>query len=159
MQTYKVDSTDLEILNLLRVDGRLAKSKIAQSVNLGEVPCWRRVKHLEELGIISSYIALIDKEKLGYCFEAFVYLSVDMIGEASVQEFTAQIEVFPEVSGFYHTTGEYDYCLHVVTKDVQHFRKFIDQKLRCLKHIKKMSTSVILKAIKEEHNIVLQQKK
>jgi DNA-binding Lrp family transcriptional regulator len=157
MQTYKVDAVDLEILNLLQANGRLAKSKIAQSVNLSEVPCWRRVKHLEEVGIISSYIALVDKEKMGYQFQAFISLCVDMSNEEALHEFRTRISCFPEVLGFYNVTGEYDYLLQVVTKDVKHFRDFIDENLRGMTCIEKMFTTVVLNAIKEEHNIALSQ--
>jgi len=140
---------------LLQADGRISKAKIAQSVNLSEVPCWRRVRYLEDAGFISSYVALIDKEKLGYKFHAFVHIKVDILNSAEIEDFQKLIASAPQVLGFYSTTGDYDYVLFVVTRDVTGFRNFIDESLRSMVCIKKINTSVVLNTIKSESNIIL----
>ena len=155
MENYKIDSIDLKILNLLQADGRITKAKIAQSVNLSEVPCWRRVRYLEEAGFISSYVALVDKEKLGYKFHAFVHVKVDIPDSTGIDDFQKLICSSPEVLGFYNTTGDYDYVLFVVTRNVAGFRNFIDESLRSIACIKKINSSVVLNTIKNESNITL----
>lgn len=156
MENYKIDDIDLKILKLLQSNGRLSKAKIAQSVHLSEVPCWRRVRQLENCGFISSYVALINQAMLGYNFHAFVHLKVVIDSPEANQLFRTTISQFPEVLGFYNTTGDFDYVLFVVTRDVAGFSQFLDERLRQHPCISRMNTSVVLDTIKSDTSINLQ---
>ena len=156
MNYYKTDEVDLKILNLLQINCRLSKARIAQKVNLSAAPCWRRVRSLEQAGVISSYVAVINREMLGYQFQAFVHIHADICGATASQEFQHLISLHREVCGFYNTTGDFNYVLHVVTKDMARFRHFIEQDLRRYECIKRINSSVVLSTIKNEQNFVLQ---
>ena len=156
METYKIDEIDLKILKLLQSNGRLSKAKIAQSVHLSEVPCWRRVRQLENCGFISSYVALINQAMLGYSFYAFVQLKVVLDGPEASRLFRATISQLPEILGLYSTTGEFDYVLFVVARDVNEFGQFLEEQLRHRPGICRINTSVVLETIKSDTSINLQ---
>jgi Lrp/AsnC family leucine-responsive transcriptional regulator len=158
METYKIDEVDLKILKLLQSDGRMSNAKIARSLQLGEVPCWRRIRCLEDSGYITSYETLVNQNLLGYGFHAFVHLKVDIASDEANQVFRNTISQFPEVLGFHNTTGDFDYVLFVVTRDVRNFSKFVEERLRghpCGQLISRINSSVVLDTIKNDARIDL----
>lgn len=156
METVKIDEIDLKILGLLQANGRLSKSKIAQSVHLSEVPCWRRVRHLEQAGVISSYVALINQTMLGYTFSAMAQLKFGFESEDGHRAMRDVVARLPEVLGLYSTIGDYDYVLFMVTRDVQGFRQFVEQQLRALPGVTRITTTVVLDTIKSDARVNLQ---
>ena len=155
MKNCKIDALDLKILKTLHFNARLSKSKIAQSVNLREMPCWRRVQQMEDEGIIKAYTTLIDQEKLGFRFQSYVQVDADVSGVTSSHEFQKAICSFPAVQGFFNTIGDFNYLLHVVTRNVQEFHFFLEQELKAHPCVKRINSSVVLNTIKNENSIIL----
>ncbi len=148
-ESFKLESLDRDLLNLLQESGGLSNAKIADAVHLSETPCWRRIKKLEEEGFIDSYTALLNRKRLGYSFQAIVSLCVSSHTPEITRNFEATIAAYPEVLAFYNMTGEYDFVVIVISKNVDTYRIFIENAFRKLDCITKISTSVVLHKIKE----------
>ena len=117
-------SKDREIMNLLQQDSSLSVGDIARKVGLSVTPCWRRIQKLEETGIIRGRVALLDKDKLGLGMTVFVALKTDQHNAEWLEEFAQKISSYPEVVEFYRMSGEVDYLLRVVGKDMAAYDQF-----------------------------------
>ena len=126
----ELDITDRKILKLLQANGQLSNLELAQAVNLSPSPCLRRVKRLEEAGVISRYVALLHAPAVGLGLRAFVNVRLEKYGSAApgkapADVFRAAVATWPEVTACYAMTGEMDYLLEVVVADMAHFSRFI----------------------------------
>ena len=119
-----MDRLDRKILRLLQEDATLAVADIAKKVGLSTTPCWRRIQKLEEAGIIRGRVALLDKDKLGLGMTVFVALKTDQHNAEWLEEFAQKISSYPEVVEFYRMSGEVDYLLRVVGKDMAAYDRF-----------------------------------
>lgn len=117
-------SKDREIMDLLQQDSSLSVGDIARKVGLSVTPCWRRIQKLEETGIIRGRVALLDKDKLGLGMTVFVALKTDQHNAEWLEEFAQKISSYPEVVEFYRMSGEVDYLLRVVGKDMASYDRF-----------------------------------
>ena len=117
-------SKDREIMDLLQKDSSLSVGDIARKVGLSVTPCWRRIQKLEEAGIIRGRVALLDKDKLGLGMTVFVALKTDQHNAEWLEEFAQKISSYPEVVEFYRMSGEVDYLLRVVGKDMAAYDRF-----------------------------------
>ena len=117
-------SKDREIMDLLQQDSSLSVGDIARKVGLSVTPCWRRIQKLEEAGIIRGRVALLDKDKLGLGMTVFVALKTDQHNAEWLEEFAQKISSYPEVVEFYRMSGEVDYLLRVVSKDMAAYDQF-----------------------------------
>ena len=117
-------SKDREIMDLLQQDSSLSVGDIARKVGLSVTPCWRRIQKLEEAGIIRGRVALLDKDKLGIGMTVFVALKTDQHNAEWLEEFAQKISSYPEVVEFYRMSGEVDYLLRVVGKDMAAYDRF-----------------------------------
>jgi Lrp/AsnC family transcriptional regulator len=115
---------DREIMKLLQQDSSLSVGDIARKVGLSVTPCWRRIQRLEEAGIIRGRVALLDKDKLGLGMTVFVALKTDQHNAEWLEEFAQKISSYPEVVEFYRMSGEVDYLLRVVGKDMATYDRF-----------------------------------
>lgn len=133
MAQITLDKTDRKILAILQSDGRLSNQEVAERVNLSPSPCLRRIKNLEEAGIIRQYVALLDPEKIGLGLLAYVNVRLEKHGDPSASggarspraDFAASVEFWPEVVACYAMTGEMDYLLRVHVEDMAHFSRFM----------------------------------
>lgn len=143
MTKISLDKTDRKILAILQGDGRLANQDVAEQVNLSPSPCLRRIKRLEEAGVIRQYVALLDPEKIGLGLLAYVNVRLERHSEASAQsmaralapaatasaspraDFAVAVAQWPEVVACYAMTGEMDYLLRVHVEDMEHFSRFM----------------------------------
>lgn len=131
MAEISLDRTDLRILDLLQGHGRLSNQEIAERVALSPSPCLRRIKRLEDAGVIRQYVALVDPERVGLGLLAYVSVKLEKRGKMPMEEFGAQVQGWPEVAACYAMTGDMDYLLRVHVRDLQHFSRFVlDQLLR-----------------------------
>ena len=125
-----LDKKDLEILAILQKDAGRSIESIAEQVQLTKNPCWRRVQKMEEMGIIKKRVALLDGEKLGLGVSVFVQVKTNQHNTDWLQRFAQNAATFPEVVGFYRMSGDYDYLLRVVVKDIpaydDFYKRFID---------------------------------
>lgn len=119
-----LDKTDRTLLRLLQQDGTLALAELAEAVNLTTTPCWKRLKRLEENGILRQRVALLDPVKLGLSFTAFVQIKTSNHSKEWYHEFVGTVSDFPEVMEFYRMAGEYDYMMKVQVADMAAFDQF-----------------------------------
>ena len=143
-----LDSKDIQILDLLQRDGSLSTQDIANRVNLSQSPCWRRINRLEEQGLISKKVALLDREKLGMDVVVFATVNLSTLGRGNLEEFEREVEILPEVTECYTMAGTWDYMLKIVVQDIRHYEIFVRQKLTKLSHIDEVHSHIAVTEIK-----------
>src|SRR5689334_18304601 len=119
-----LNRTDRRLLEILQKDGRLSNLELASRVNLSPSACLRRVRALEESGIIRSYAALLDPKRVGVGLMAFVTVKLEKRGRMPTDAFARAVKDWPEVLGCHALTGDMDYLLRVQVADLEHFSKF-----------------------------------
>jgi Lrp/AsnC family transcriptional regulator, leucine-responsive regulatory protein len=156
MPKIELDKTDRKILSILQTDGRLSNQEVAERVNLSPSPCLRRVKNLEESGVIRQYVALLDPDKIGLGLLAYVNVRLEKHSDAAGAssrspraDFAASVANWPEVVACYAMTGEMDYLLRVHVEDMEHFSHFMMETL--LKHpaVLDVKSSFALQRVKD----------
>lgn len=148
----KLDRTDRKILEALQQDARLSSAELAERVSLTTSPCWRRVKRLEEEGVIRGYEAKIDPERLGYQVTAFVYISLDLKGTQHLHEFERAVLGIPQVLACHRISGRYDHQLVVVAEDLAAYGQFAETHINGLPYLKEIYTSFVLREVKAATN-------
>lgn len=143
-----LDSIDRKILALLQQDGRLTVQEIAGRVGLSASPCHRRIKRMEESGLISRYIALVDQKAAGLPVSVFVSIKLERQKEADLARFAKAISGWSEVLECYLMTGPRDYLLRVVVADLAAYEQFLKRKLTRLDGISSIESSFALDQIK-----------
>lgn len=151
----QVDSINMEILNQLQNDGRMSNAKLADRLSMSETPCWRRLKKLEECGYIESYQANLNRRKLGLGVMAFVQLSCSEHDQVSTSEFQRIIEMTPSILSCHNTTGEDDFLLVVVARDLDDYSAFVDSTLRRLPGVTSIRSNLSLKEMKSSNKLPL----
>lgn len=144
-----LDRTDLRILEQLQKDGRLSNQELAERVSLSPSPCLRRLKRLEESGVIRSYVALLDPDRIGLGLLAYVSVKLEKRDRMPMDEFRARVQSWPEVLACYAMTGEMDYLLRVHVEDLQHFSRFVMDQLLKQPGVVDVRSSFALERIKE----------
>ena len=109
-----------------------------------------RVKNLKEKGIIKSYRAIIDPKAIGYTVQALIMINLAQHQIQSITDFEDRVLAIPEVKTGFHITGRYDYCLHVVLRDIDHLAQLIKNTLSKLPGLERQETFLIFSSIKEE---------
>ncbi len=143
-----LDRIDTNILRELQADGRLSWVELAERVNLSATACQRRVQTMFEKGIINCISAQIDPEALGYEVEAYVSVYVDRQDVELAQKFRKAIRDYPEVQTCHMITGQVDYLIRVIAKDLKSYGRFIEEKILRLPGVKDASSSIVLDRIK-----------
>jgi DNA-binding Lrp family transcriptional regulator len=149
----ELDSTDLKILDALQDDGRISNLDLAEKVFLSPSACLRRVRILEEAGIISRYSAVLDAEKLGLEVDAFVQVTMRRDVERWHEDFLSALQHYPEVVGSYIITGEANYLLRVKARNLKHYSSFVLEKLYKTPGVLDIRSNIVLQVIKETHGI------
>lgn len=147
------DRTDRRILDLLQQDGKLSNQEVAERVNLSPSPCLRRIRRLEEAGVIRQYVALLEPKKLGLGLLAFATVRLEKQAEAPrrspIDAFRAAVQSWPEVVACYAMTGEMDYLLRVQAKDLEHYSRFVLDHLLRHPAVVDVKSSFALERIKD----------
>ena len=147
MSILDLDKLDYKILEHLQTEGRISNLELAEKVGLSPSPCSRRVKHLEDIGVIRRYVALLDAAAVGWSVSVFVSVTLEReIGE-QLNRFEDAIGGFPEVMECYLMTGDSDYLLRVVVEDVQAYERFLRNKLTLVPGVASIKSSFALKQI------------
>lgn len=144
----KLDSTDIRILTTLQNDARITNVALAEAVHLSPAPCLRRVRELEQQGVIRSYTTLLDPERLGWEVSVFIEVRLERQVVNDLKIFESQIECYPEVMECYLMTGTSDYLLRVVAKDLKSLQSFITDKLAGIPNVANLRSSIALKQVK-----------
>ncbi|TKW66634.1 MAG: Lrp/AsnC family transcriptional regulator [Paracoccus denitrificans] len=146
----KTDLThaDRMILRELQQDCRLSNAQLAERVGLSASACWRRVRTLEEEGVIAGYAAAVDPDNAGLAFHAIVHVRLARHDRSAVQRVMTELSIRPEVVECFATTGQYDYHLRVLCADMTAYRHFLDDFLFRLPAIESAQTNVVLESLK-----------
>lgn len=148
MARFKLDRIDRRILAHLQVAGNLANNELADKVGLSPSPCLRRVKALEEAGVISRYVALVDPASVDLPVNIFVSVSLDRQVEERLDAFEAAVMERPEVLECYLMTGDADYLLRVVVPDLASYERFLKEHLTRIPGIASIRSSFALKQVR-----------
>ncbi|MBB4290701.1 DNA-binding Lrp family transcriptional regulator [Rhizobium leguminosarum] len=139
---------DIRILKALQSEGRLTNQELAERVGMSTSPCWRRVKRLEESGVIRGYQALVDRRAVGLGVLAFVRVQIDTHSHDEAERFEREVGELEAVIACYSVAGEADFLLQVVATDLDNYAEFAMTVIRRLPGIKEMHTMFVLKDIK-----------
>lgn len=142
------DETDRQLMQALQANARLTTGELAQLTGLSQSPCWRRVRQLEEAGLIDGYHARLDRRALGWGVVAFVSITLDFQNEERSAEFTAAVAALPEVVMFHAVTGSADFLLMVLAQDLDAYSRLLQGKLHRLPGVKQVQTSFSLQEFK-----------
>src|SRR5689334_25065907 len=145
-----LDEIDRKIIAALQAEGRLPIVDLANRVGLSATPCQRRVKRLEEEGLIMRYAALVSPAAMGFGLQALVQVTLDDHSEKTVEAFEAAIRARPEVVACYAVTGDMDFLLHVLTPDLAGFSDFALKALLRMPGVRGTRSSFIMQAVKSE---------
>ena len=148
-----MDYIEYKILNSLQKNARLTNLELAKQVGLSASPCLRRVKSLEENGVISGYSAIINQNKVNLSVNVFVQVSLETQSEDRLQVFEEKIMEYKEVMEAYLMTGEADYLLRIVVKDLQAYEKFLKNNLTKIKGIASIRSYFSLKQVTRKYNL------
>ncbi len=143
-----LEPADSRILRELQADGRLTNQALAERVGMSASPCWRRVRALEEAGVIAGYRAVLERRKVGLGVLAFARVRVGGHSDREAQEFADSVARLDAVVACYAIAGDADFLLQVVASDLDAYAQFSMEVLRALPHIKEMQTMFVLKEIK-----------
>ena len=145
-----LDEIDRKIIAALQAEGRLPIVDLADRVGLSATPCQRRVKRLEEEGLIVRYAALVSPGAMGFGLQALVEVTLEDHSEKTVEAFEAAIRARPEVVACYAVTGDMDFLLHVFATDLASFSDFALKALLRMPGVKGTRSSFIMQAIKSD---------
>ena len=143
-----IDATDARILDALQADAKLTNVELAARVHLSPSPCLARVRRLEEAGLISKYVALLDPLKLGLSVSVFIQIRLEKQVERALEVFEAAIGKYAEVMECYLMTGDADYLIRVVVPDVPALERFIVDELSKIPGVANIRSSFALKQVK-----------
>ncbi len=146
---HKLDKIDLKILDILQREGRISNAELARRIALSQPATHARLKRLEQSGVIRSYLAVLDREKLGFEMLCFVHVILEKHQPDWVKTFHANVMNMPEVVECYHVTGEFDYLLKVVMRHRRELEEFLVEKLSHIPGVGRVHTSVVLREVKE----------
>ena len=150
-----LDDVDRQLLTALQRNARQTTGELAQMAGLSQSPCWRRIKRMEEAGLIQGYHARLSRSALGYGVVAFVSVSIDFQNEARSLEFVEAVRAIPEVVMFHGVTGLADFLLMVVAEDLEDFSQLLQRKLHRLPGVKQVQSSLSLQEFKRFDDLPL----
>lgn len=149
-ENFQLDAVDRKILNALQADGRLTNVALAERLGMSPSPCLRRVRRLEDLGVIDRYVAVIDPARAGLGLSAFVEVKVPQVtNRAIVDEFKEAVSQESAIISCFITAGQYDFLLRVVARDMQHYGQLAQDVLLKLPGVQDLRTSFVLDAFKD----------
>lgn len=147
MPNYDLDATDRRILAALQSNARITNVDLAEAVGLSPSPCLRRVRALEQAGVIKGYVALVDQNAVALPVSVFVNVSLEKQIEPALEVFEAAIRRRPEVMECYLMTGDSDYLLRVVTADLAAYERFLIDHLTRIPGVASIKSSFALKQV------------
>ena len=150
-----MDKIDRRILQTLQRDGKLANNELAQQVGLSASPCLRRVKHLEEVGIIEKYVALVNPHKVNLGLTVFARIWLKGQDAETVNHFIDSVREIPEIVECQLMAGDCDFFLRIVVSDLDAYRQFQIQHLNKITGIQNVKTEIPLQSIKQTTELPL----
>ena len=151
MTKIKLDDIDRKIIGELQRNCRLTSQELADRVGLSASPCARRVRILEENGAIKGYVAVIDQAKVGLPVNVFASVKLERQREEELDTFSHAIAQWPEIADCYLMTGQRDYLLRIVVRDLEAYERFLKEKLTRLTCIASIESSFALGEVKRSY--------
>lgn len=148
MPIFSLDALDCKILEALQSDGRATNVELASRVHLSAPQCFRRVRSLEERGVIRGYAARVPPESLGLSVVAYVSLNIAGEQFGRVREIEASIRAFPQILECYTVSGDYDYLLKVVARDLKSLSQFLTDRLMQVPGVDDVRSMICLEEVK-----------
>lgn len=143
-----LDIFDRKILRIIQDNAELSTAEVAEKVGLSQAPCWRRIRRLEEVGLIRGRVALLDRKMLGLQVMVFAQIKLTVHGASTLPDFDAAIRNFPEVVECYTLLGPTDYLLKIVVPTVEAYEEFFRNKLSQLPAVRETNSAIALSEIK-----------
>ncbi len=150
-----LDRIDLTLLAWLQSAGRLTNAELAEWVNLSPSACLRRVQRLEREGVIAGFGARLDPVRIGLGLQAFVRLQLEHRDRERVEQFARLVQEWDEVVSCHALTGDMDYLLHVAVADLEHFSRFLLDRLLVAGLVADVNSSLVLRVVKAGHALPL----
>lgn len=141
---------DRAILRELQADGRLTIKQLADKVGMSTSACWRRVRSLEETGVIDRYAVILNPAKAGFSLSSMTLVSLARHEERNVENFIKEVRRHPEVLECFATSGEADFHLRVVVEDIEAYNKFLDDFIFRMPGVSQVRSNIVLKEIKAD---------
>jgi Lrp/AsnC family leucine-responsive transcriptional regulator len=151
MPIKEFDEIDRKIIAALQEDGRLSILALSEMAGLSPSPCARRVRLLEEAGIISGYVAVVDQAKVGLPISVFASIKLERQREEELDRFSSAVIRWPEVVDCFLMTGQRDYLLRIVVKNLEDYERFLKDKLTRLDCVASIESSFALWHVKKSH--------
>lgn len=148
MASVNLDRTDLRLLVEIQQHGRATNAELAARVNLSPSACLRRIQRLESAGVIDGYAARVNPQAVGLGLQAFVRVQLEKHGPASIDHFAENMQAWEEVVTCHALTGDMDYLLHVVVRDLEHFSRFLLDRLLNSSGVADVNSSFVLRTVK-----------
>ena len=146
----ELDDIDKKILRLLRENGHLTTQDVADRVGLSQTPCWSRIKRLEDTGVITGYVALLDPVLIGRPLSVIVEMTLEQHDDEKIENFSRHLSTLPEVTDAYLTTGEYDYVIIAAVEDTEDYEVFLRKKLLKFPGIRHTRSTFCLRRLKRD---------
>jgi DNA-binding Lrp family transcriptional regulator len=156
MARQKLDAIDRQILAELQADGRMTNVELAKRVKITAPPCLRRVRALEKAGYIKDYHAELDAGALGFGVKAFAFVGLASQAESDLKAFEDEVRSWPQVRSCYMLSGEVDFILLCVARDLPEFQAFITEKLTTAKNVASVKTALVIRQSKNEPGIPIE---
>ena len=139
-----LDETDIQLLKILQSDGRITNADLAKAVGLSAPSVLQRVRSLEAAGVIKQYVTLLDAEKLNRKLTAIVHVSLALHEQQPIERFRKAVLEIPEITEVYNVTGDYDFILKVLARDMRHYESIVRDKITKIRGIHRLNTSFVL---------------
>ncbi len=143
-----LSSQDVKILDILQNDASKTTGEVAESINLSQAPCWRRINRIQEEGYIQKRVAILDREKLGMDVVVFATVNLSAHSKETLDSFEDAVQGLDEVVECYTMTGLWDYILKIVVRDIRHYEAFVRTHLTTLPMIREVHSHIAATEVK-----------
>ena len=150
-----LDAIGARILDLIQHDAGLSVAEIAERVGLSSSPCWRRIKKLEDDGVIQRRVTILDREKLGLTFEVYCTVKLSLPTKQNLETFEREVARWPEVTHCATVTGGEDYVLRIVTRDMHAFDDFLRDHILSLGLVSNVVSRIVMRSVKSTTSVPL----
>ena len=149
------DKTDKKILSFLQKDSKMTTKELSIYLDLSNTAIYERIKKLEKAGVIEKYVAIVNKEKVAKGFMVYCQIKLVQHKHEFVSKFEKEVIKFDEVLECYNISGDYDYILKIVVKNMKAYRDFLNNKLTSLDHISSAHSNFIINEVKNTLEIIV----
>lgn len=149
MAGHKLDSTDLKILEELQANARMTNVDLAEKIGISPPPCLRRVRTLEEMGLLQDYHAVVDRKALGFDVEVFAMIGLNSQAENDLSAFVDKCNAWPMVRECHMLNGDIDFILKCIAPDLSSFQSFLTEELTAAENVASVRTSLVIRVAKD----------